>query len=62
MTARVKEETVVEFSDPPLKVDLRSIVGGPDRPLLLDEDGKTMERPKVERPNLPVIGRTRPRV
>lgn len=53
----VPEETVMEFTDPPHKVDLRDIVGGPKAPLLLDEDGKTMKRPKVERPDLPIVGR-----
>ena len=38
-------------------VDLRDLLGGPDRPLLLDEDGKTKPRAKVKPPNLPVIGR-----
>lgn len=53
----IADETVVEFSDPPLRVDLTDILGGPSKPLLLDEDGKTMKRPKVERPNLPIVGR-----
>ena len=35
--------------------DIRDIVGGPDRPLLIDEKGKTKKREKVQRPNLPVI-------
>lgn len=52
-----KEETVVEFTDPPVKVDLRDLLGGPNKPLLLDDDGKTKQRPKVERPNLPIVGR-----
>ena len=37
--------------------DIRDLVGGPDRPLLLDEEGKTMARLKVARPNLPIVGR-----
>lgn len=53
----VPEETVVEFTDPPVKVDLRDLLGGPNKPLLVDDDGKTMKKPKVERPNLPIVGR-----
>lgn len=34
--------------------DIRDIVGGPDRPLLIDDEGRTRPRQKVERPNLPV--------
>jgi hypothetical protein len=46
----------VDRRDPePGAADIRDLVGGPDRPLLLDENGKTMARPKVERPNLPVV-------
>ncbi len=37
-------------------VDLRDILGGPDRPLLLDENGRTRPRPaKSQRPALPVV-------
>jgi hypothetical protein len=37
--------------------DLRDLVGGPDRPLLLDDEGWTKKRESVSRPNLPIIGR-----
>ncbi len=54
----VPDEVVVQFSDPPPEpADIRDIVGGPDRPLLLDDNGKTMAKPKVERPKLPIVGR-----
>jgi hypothetical protein len=35
--------------------DIRDLVGGPDRPLFLDKDGKTGKKPKVTRPNLPIV-------
>ena len=54
---KVAAKVIAKFTDPPIKVDLRDILGGPNRPLLLDADGKTMARPKVTRPNLPVVGR-----
>jgi len=53
----ISDDVIVQFTDPPIKVDLRDILGGPNRPLLLDDAGKTMARPKVTRPNLPVVGR-----
>jgi len=37
--------------------DLRDLVGGPDRPLLLDEEGRTKEREPGQRTTLPIIGR-----
>jgi hypothetical protein len=37
------------------KADIRDIVGGPQRPLLLDEDGRTKAREKVSRPALPFV-------
>lgn len=36
--------------------DIRDLVGGPDRPLVLDEKGKAKRRP-ASRPSLHVIGR-----
>jgi len=54
------DELVAEFSDPPPEpADLRDLLGGPNRPLLLDEDGKTKPRTKVKRPDLPVVSRRR---
>lgn len=44
--------------------DLRDLLGGPGKPLLLDEDGRTRPRPaKSQRPALPVVrkGPDRPR-
>lgn len=35
--------------------DIRDIVGGPDRPLLIDDAGRTVARKPVKRPQLPVI-------
>lgn len=57
LKGKVRDDVIAEFTDPPVKVDLRDILGGPNRPLLLDEDGRTMKRLKVERPNLPIVGR-----
>jgi len=37
--------------------DIRDVVGGPNRPLLLDEDGRTKARTKAKRPVLPVVKR-----
>jgi len=57
----MKPEDAAKVPDPePDPADIRDLLGGPNRPLLLDEDGKTMARPKVERPNLPIIGATPP--
>jgi hypothetical protein len=36
--------------------DLRRIVGGPDRPFILDAEGRTKERVPRERPRLPLMG------
>jgi len=35
--------------------DIRDIVGGPDRPLLLDDEGKTKARVPTTRPALPLV-------
>ena len=35
--------------------DIRDIVGGPDRPLILDDGGRTAPRVPVRRPNLPLL-------
>ncbi len=40
--------------------DIRDLVGGPDRPLSLDERGRTAPRAKVKRPALPLVGVGRP--
>ncbi len=37
--------------------DIRDLVGGPDRPLLLDDLGQTVSRPKRAAPQLPVIAK-----
>lgn len=39
----------------PEPADVRDIVGGPDRPLQLDENGRTKPKVKTERSNLPVV-------
>lgn len=36
--------------------DIRDLVGGPDRPLRLDEEGRTRPRVPGRRPDLPLIG------
>lgn len=54
----VSADMVDQFTDPPPEpVDLRDLLGGPNRPLLLDEDGKTKTRVKAKRPQLPVVRR-----
>lgn len=40
--------------------DIRHLVGGPGKPLLLDDRGRTLERPKAAPPRLPVIRSARP--
>lgn len=35
--------------------DIRDLVGGPDKPLQLDDEGKTKEKVTTTRPNLPLI-------
>ena len=35
--------------------DIRDLVGGPDRPLHLDDQGRNAPRPKTTRPNLPLV-------
>lgn len=37
------------------EVDLRDVVGGPGRPLTLDDEGRTAPRPEVVAPALPLI-------
>lgn len=55
---KVAAEVIAEFTDPPPgPVDIRDIVGGPNAPLLLDDEGRTKARVKVARPVLPVVGR-----
>lgn len=43
--------------------DIRDIVGGPDRPLVLNDEGKTIGRPKVSGTptHLPIVGVIQPR-
>lgn len=47
------EKRVKAAGDEP--ADLRDLVGGPGKPLVLDEQGRTRRREPVTRPNLPVI-------
>ncbi len=35
--------------------DIRDLVGGPDRPMFLDDRGRTGVRPKATRPSLPLV-------
>lgn len=52
-------QVIAEAGDEP--ADIRHIVGGPDRPLPLDADGRTRSRAKPGHPRFPVIPRdTRP--
>lgn len=53
----VSAEVIEQFTDPPPTVDLRDLLGGPNRPLLLDDEGKTKKRVKSKRPQLPVVKR-----
>jgi hypothetical protein len=55
---RAAIEEAIEAVEPDDKGrrDIRHIVGGPDRPLLLDDEGRTTPREPRSRPNLPVIG------
>jgi hypothetical protein len=49
------EKRVKAAGDKP--ADLRDLVGGPNRPLLLNDRGQTKKREKVTRPSLPIIGK-----
>lgn len=50
------ESMVSMIQDPaPEPVDVTDLLGSPDRPLQLDDDGKTKARVKAERSKLPVI-------
>jgi hypothetical protein len=53
------DEMVALVEDPASEpADLRDLLGGPNRPLLLDEEGRTRPRPaKSRRPALPVVRR-----
>lgn len=55
----VPAEVVAEFGDPPPEpVDLRDLLGGPGKPLLLDESGRNRQRDvSAPRPALPVVRR-----
>lgn len=48
-------ERVKQASGKP--ADIRDLVGGPNAPLLLDDEGKTRPKMKVERPKLPILAR-----
>lgn len=39
--------------------DIRDLVGGPDRPLHIDDQGRNAPRPKATRPKLPLVAATR---
>jgi len=56
---RAEIEAVIEATEPNERGerDIRHLVGGPNRPLLLDEEGRTTERPGRQPNRLPVIGR-----
>ena len=48
-----------ESADPePGPVDIRDLVGGPDRPLELDDEGRTKPRSTPKRLNVPIVGVT----
>jgi hypothetical protein len=36
--------------------DIRDLVGGPDRPLVLDDNGRNVARVATARPDLPLVG------
>lgn len=44
----------------PEPADIRDVVGGPDRPLLLDDTGRVNIKAPAVRPNLPLVGVTKP--
>jgi hypothetical protein len=50
--ARIAERIVAAAGEP---ADIRNLVGGPDRPLQLDDEGKTKERVANARPVLPLV-------
>jgi hypothetical protein len=52
VTASVAARIAEAGKDTP--ADIRDLVGGPDRPLLLDENGRTAQRKPVKRPALPI--------
>jgi hypothetical protein len=58
---RAKIEKAIEArkaaTPPGEPVDLRDLVGGPQRPLKLDEEGRTAPRVQRDRPKFPVISR-----
>lgn len=47
------EQRVLQSGGKP--ADLRDLLGGPMRPLMLDDQGKPMEKPKRKRKPLPVL-------
>lgn len=48
-------EKIAEAKAEGRAADLRSLVGGPDRPLRIDEAGRNQPRVRSERPRLPVV-------
>jgi hypothetical protein len=48
------ENRIAEAAGAP--ADIRHLVGGPDRPLTLDDKGRTTARARVVEPNLPIVG------
>jgi hypothetical protein len=45
----------IEAAQEEAPVDISDLVGGPDRPLMLDEDGDTLPRVEAVQPDLPVV-------
>lgn len=55
---RIREKrAAARFFGTPEPADIRDLVGGPDRPLHLDADGRTKSRPKPETLNVPIVKR-----
>ena len=53
--ARIAAATETDSRGKPM-ADIRDLVGGPDRPLHLDDPGRNAPRPKATRPALPLVG------
>lgn len=59
--AEIEDAIARRIADTPdgKPADIRNIVGGPERPLLLDENGRSQSRRPVTRPTLPLVPRSK---
>lgn len=53
------ERAVRDAPDKDGAKDLRAVIGGPDRPLIIDDEGRTHPRPRSQRPALPLVSAIR---